>query len=82
MDAQALRTIIRTKLEDGRLPIDKAPRVWGGGAGRGETCAACETMITQDQLCVEGIPLPVGPSVVLHVKCFQVWDQERRTLKS
>jgi hypothetical protein len=81
MDKTALRTLIRTKLNDGRLPIDSAPRLWGG-SGREETCAACETTITKDQLRVEGIPSRQTISITLHVVCFNVWNQERRAMKS
>jgi hypothetical protein len=82
MEGQALRTLIRTKLKDGHLPIGNAPRVWGG-TGQGETCAACETPITENQLAVEGVrPAPDGGiPIVLHVKCFQIWAQERCALK-
>jgi hypothetical protein len=79
MDQKALRTLIRTKLNDGRLPIDSAPRLCGG-SGREETCAACETTITKDQLTVES--MPSRQTVTLHVVCFNVWNQERRAMKS
>jgi hypothetical protein len=83
MDEQALRALIRTKLQDGRLPrFGEPPRVWGG-SGRSETCAACETTITSDQLAVEGVPAAADGSItiILHVRCFHVWNQEARALK-
>jgi hypothetical protein len=83
VDEQALRVLIRTKLQDGRLPRFSEPRVWGG-SGRGETCAACETAITRDELTVEGIPRAADGSIsiFLHVRCFNVWSEEARTLES
>jgi hypothetical protein len=48
MEPQDLRTLIRAKLADGRLPVDSIPRVWGG-PGSGETCDACEGSITKDE---------------------------------
>jgi hypothetical protein len=82
MDNEDLRTLIRTKLSDGRLPIDSAPRLCGG-SGREETCAACETTITTDQLTVEGIPSrQTVACITLHVVCFNVWNQEIRAIES
>jgi len=77
VDEQALRALISTKLQDGRLPKISAPRVWGG-SGRGETCAACETTITSDELAVEGTPVAADGSIsiILHVRCFHVWNRE------
>lgn len=81
MDEEALRALIRTKLQDGRLPKISAPRVWGG-SGRGETCAACETHITSEQLAVEGVAADRSISIVLHVQCFHLWNREARALES
>jgi hypothetical protein len=83
LDEQALRALIRTKLQDGRLPRFSEPRVWGG-SGRGETCAACETAIMGDELAVEGVPVATDGSIsiFLHVRCFNVWNEEARTLES
>ncbi len=78
MDAQAVRILVRAKLRDGRQPVYKISRLLAG-PGR-ETCDACDTLITKEQLGVEGIlvgdggrPLPV------HAGCFQIWNAERRT---
>ena len=49
-----LQLLIRQKLADGRLPINSIPRVWGG-PGNGETCDACEGIITKDEFVIEGI---------------------------
>jgi hypothetical protein len=40
-----LRLLIRSKLADGRLPVNGIPRMWGG-PGAGESCDACEGIVT------------------------------------
>ena len=78
MDQNALRLLIQSKLADGRLPQNSIPRVWGG-AGAGETCDACEGIVTKDELVMEGISLADGRKAVqFHVACFHLWDDERR----
>ena len=42
MESEALRLLIRQKLQDGRLPLNSMPRFWGGPAD-GEVCDACES---------------------------------------
>jgi hypothetical protein len=81
MDQQALRLLIRSKLQNGRLPLNSVPRVWGG-RGNGEKCVACEATIAKEQLAMEGISLAAGGGIpiILHVECFQLWDHERREL--
>jgi hypothetical protein len=76
LEEQVLRTLIRTKLQDGRLPKLSAPRVWGGSGRRG-TCAACETG-TSEQLAVEGVAADGSISITLHARCFYIWTQEAR----
>lgn len=78
MDTVFLRQTIRQKLKDGRLPYNHIPRVWGG-PGALETCDACETPITPDEMLMEGITLEGGRKPLqLHVTCFGIWDSERR----
>jgi hypothetical protein len=83
MDEHALRSLIRTKLKDGRLPFKSVPRIWSG-PGRGETCGACETTITRDQLAIEGISFVAssGAPIIWHAGCFRIWDEESRVLGS
>jgi hypothetical protein len=79
MDKQDLRSVIRAKLVDGRLPVDSIPRIWGGPA-EAETCDACETLIAGDQMVIEGISLAGGRKPLqLHTLGFSIWDEERRT---
>ena len=77
MEAEALRLLIRSKLNDGRLPYN-GMEIWGG-PGDGEQCAACDTRITKEQFVMEGIastPTDEKP-IQFHVTCFYVWDAER-----
>ena len=87
---EAIRTLIREKLKDGRLPLNSMPRFWGGPAD-GEVCDACDKPITKQQLVMEGIASTLSLSdhqpkgkkpIQFHVTCFQMWDAERRALKS
>jgi len=81
METEALRTLIRKKLKDGRLPLNSVSRFWGGPAD-GEVCDACDKPITKQQLVLEGIASVLGDApkkpIQFHVACFQVWDAERR----
>ena len=79
MKTAAIRIIIREKLQDGRLPYDNTPRFWGGPAD-GEMCDACDALITKEQLVMEGIAstLTNKKPIQFHVRCFHVWDHERR----
>jgi hypothetical protein len=78
MDVDALRLIIRGKLADGRLPLNSIARVWGG-PGNGESCNACDGIVTNDEFVIEGISLAGGPRPLqLHVRCFWLWESERR----
>ena len=77
MDSQPLRRLIRDKLGDGRLPHNSIPRVWGG-AGAGETCDACEELVTKTQFIMEGVSTDNGKiAIQFHVACFKIWDEER-----
>jgi hypothetical protein len=79
MEAEALRLLIRRKLNDRRLPYDSMPRFWGG-VGDGEQCDACDARITKEQLVMEGIAAVFTNKkpIQFHVKCFYIWDAERR----
>jgi len=79
MEIEALRRLIRSKLNDGRLPYDSMPRFWGG-PGDGEQCDVCDTLITKEQLVMEGIAsvFTSKKPVQFHVRCFYAWDAERR----
>jgi hypothetical protein len=53
MDLQALRVLIRRKLQDGRLPHYNITRVWSSQSDR-ESCTACDTILAKDRLLMEG----------------------------
>jgi len=77
LDPQALLLLIRDKLQDGRLPHDSITRVWSNPSS-GETCNACETRITKDQL-VTVVTVAGGRTAIpFHVACFRLWDAARR----
>lgn len=77
METEALRLLIRQKLQDGRLPYNHIPRVWGGPSAL-EMCDGCESSITEHQMVMEGIALDGGRRPLqMHVRCFGIWDQER-----
>ena len=56
MHQQGLQLIIRQKLQNGTLPNNSIPRVWGG-PGNGEACDACDGIVTKDEWVIEGIAL-------------------------
>lgn len=78
MDVSAIRRLIRQKLQDGRLPHDRAVRFWAR-PGTGELCDACESPIVKDQMAVEGFASRIADMKALQVHggCYQVWDAER-----
>jgi hypothetical protein len=75
MNSASIRQLIRQKLADGRLPHNSIPRVWGG-PGNGESCQACEEVISGGECIIEGIR-ENGRGIQLHVECFYIWDSER-----
>jgi hypothetical protein len=74
-----LHRLIQGKLADGRLPYNRIPRILGG-AGKGETCDACDEPITKKQLLMEGIGTGKR-GIQFHVRCFSLWDELRREPK-
>jgi hypothetical protein len=80
MRQQGLHVIIRQKLRDGTLPYNSIPRVWGG-PGNGETCDACDGIVTKDEWVIEGISLAEGRKPLqLHAECFHLWETERHAV--
>ena len=64
MEIEAIRVVMRQKLQDGRLPLDSMPRLWGGPAD-GEMCDACDMLITKEQLVMEGIASTRSPFSII-----------------
>jgi hypothetical protein len=80
MDFGKIRLIIRRKLENGRLPLEKATRVLGRSA-TGEACDGCEMTIETGQLAMDGfVRRPGRKAMQLHLRCFEIWTQERYSL--
>jgi hypothetical protein len=78
MDQESLRLLIQRKIRDGRLPRHGIGRVWSSPSA-GQTCDACEAIVSRDQLVMEGAPLASGgKAYTFHVRCFQIWDSERQ----
>jgi len=79
MEPGALRILIQMKLDDGRLPHNSIPRVWGGPGNR-ETCQACDEVVLTSQLLIEGLSTDTDSraGVQFHVKCFYLWDTLRK----
>jgi len=76
MHNDTLRLHIRRKLHIGRLPHDGIRAAWSSPSD-GETCDACETVFARDELLM-GATLDLGRRPLqMHVRCFQIWDQER-----
>jgi hypothetical protein len=78
MDQESLRLFVQRKIRDGRLPHDGVGRVWSCPSA-GETCDAYEKTLSLEQLVMEGTaPAPSTKAFKFHVRCFQIWDSERR----
>jgi hypothetical protein len=78
LNAEALRLHIRRKLQNDQLSHDGVRTVWSSPSD-GEKCDACDTVLAKDQLLLEGATLGLARRrLQMHVRCFQIWDQERR----
>ena len=87
MQDDSLRLLIRAKLQQGLLPYDSIPRIWGAPSD-GEMCDGCDSLIDPGEMVMEGISLSDGSKgltrqerrkpLQLHVTCFYLWDTERR----
>jgi hypothetical protein len=79
MNHEVLRLLIQRKVRDGRLPHHSISRVWSSASDK-ETCVACDTILAKEQLVMEGTTVRSGRRALqFHVRCFQVWDSERRS---
>src|SRR5262245_5054327 len=74
----ALRPIIRQRLRNGRLPSERAARIFGG-PGTGGPCDACNRELRVTQLVME-LPTLDGRVLFVHGDCFIVWDWERAAM--
>jgi hypothetical protein len=78
-EQESLRLFIRRKIQNGRLSRAGIRRIWSSPSD-GQTCDACDVTLAKEQLLIEGITLGLGRRrFQFHVRCFQIWDHERRT---
>jgi hypothetical protein len=71
----ALRTLVRRKLDDGRLPLDLTKTI-AVGTGSGNICLACDQTITVEQVKYQAFGPKYGPALRLHWGCHVVWQLE------
>jgi hypothetical protein len=81
MDADAIRDLIRTKLQADGLPRDSTPRVFWR-PGNWQKCAACEETLAKPLVMVEVYPPMNGKVVRFHHDCYTLWKEEQRGLES
>jgi hypothetical protein len=75
--SESLARIIRSKLEDGTLPLENPAKVLTvPGAGGG--CTACERPILSSQTEYEPEYDDRRDRIRLHAGCYSVWEEERR----
>ena len=78
MQAEAIRLLVRQKLQDGRLPLGSIPRAFGR-PGNWQKCDACEEMMPNALLMKEVYPSTSDrKSVRFHGDCYKLWNDERR----
>lgn len=82
-DESVLREKAREVIQAGTLPNRFPERTWGG-PGVGADCTICNVPVTRDELEFEiefannGNEETPGTHHV-HIRCFAIWDQERRS---
>jgi len=76
MDADALRQLIRQRIQDGRLPRDDTLEL-AHGHGIGQVCDGCGAEIARDQSMTVRIDRTNYRTIRLHDECFRIWDAER-----
>jgi hypothetical protein len=75
MELEAIRALIRAKMQDGRLPRDSGPQALGH-PGNLENCGACGRVLRTSRLMME-----VRKSTMaffFHGDCYLLWIDERR----
>ncbi len=80
MDFGTVRLTIRRKLENGRLPLEKG-RESLGTRRRRRSVRRLRHASGTGQLAMDGLARkPGGKAVQLHLRCFEIWTQERYSL--
>ena len=75
---ESLRLLIQNKLASGVLPGHDCTKVFGG-VSNGETCDGCGVPVAKTQMVMECIGEHYPKVLQFHVRCFYIWDSERRT---
>ena len=80
VNQDALRVLIRQKIQDGRLPRGRLPGALTEYPGDGSRCQGCDRIITTRELMVllplpEESPSQIRKTLFLHGDCFQIWSQ-------
>ena len=79
MELEAIRVLIREKMQDGRLPRDDGPQAFGH-PGNLENCGACGRVLRTSRPMME---VTKGTTVFLfHGDCYLLWRDERGAPKS
>jgi hypothetical protein len=76
MDSELTRQLIRCRLDDGRLPHDRAVEL-SFGPGGGQACDGCGAAITTHQAMTLRLDAEDWSEIRFHHECFQIWDGER-----
>jgi hypothetical protein len=80
-DEPVLRQKARSAIENGKLPVCRPDRTWGG-PGIGVTCAVCDLPVKKDESEFEiqferDGDKPSLDRFHLHIRCFAAWEFER-----
>jgi hypothetical protein len=64
---------VQQRINDGRLPVARAPSVSAGYAAGSESCAVCDQQLAKGQVSYE----VTGPRpLIFHRKCYMAWQRE------
>jgi len=75
MELEAIRVLIRAKMQDGRLPRDRGPQAFGH-PGNLENCGACGRVLRTSRLMMEVRKSTTG--FFFHGDCYLLWIEEQR----
>src|SRR2546426_11590902 len=76
MDSQVTWQLIRLRLQDGRLPHDRAVEL-SFAPGSGQVCDGCGAAITTHQTMMLRLDTEDWCEMRFHDECFHIWDDER-----
>jgi hypothetical protein len=73
MASYILETLVRERIETGRLP-DHVPRKLFGTRGSAQPCAICSRLLRRSQMVFE-VELPDGSTCKMHTACYDAWAE-------